>query len=211
MLDGEMTHRPHARRRIVDLARASSGERDELPDALRRQAGVRAHAARAARDQRDRREIPDAVVRQLSAHLWRDRERPGITAEQGVAVGRRFRDGFGADHAARAAPVVDDDLLAVGGGQLLPRPSRVRVGRTAGRERNDDADRLDGVGLRACRHASEERAQRAEETGGVLHGMSPIVTAVLTRQRMVAQRCRGLNAVNSTLPASIPTADPDEE
>ena len=62
--------------------------------------------------------------------------------QQRVAVGGCLHRGLGADQAARAASVLDDELLAEDLPELVaPRPSH-NVGAAAGREWHDDLDRF---------------------------------------------------------------------
>jgi len=57
------------------------------------------------------------------------------------AVGRGLGDRVGADIAARARAVLDHDLLAETGAELLRDDPRDDVGAAAGREGDDQADR----------------------------------------------------------------------
>jgi hypothetical protein len=55
-----------------------------------------------------------------------------------------------ADRAAGAGAVVDHDLLAHAGAHLLRDGACQQVGRAAGREGHDQADRLAGIGVGQC-------------------------------------------------------------
>src|SRR6266699_5173270 len=68
--------------------------------------------------------------------------------EQRIAVGLRLRDLRGADGAARAGPVLDDDGLAELRGEFFGDRARHDVGAAPGGERDDDPHRLRGPGLR---------------------------------------------------------------
>src|SRR5437899_8416180 len=75
----------------------------------------------------------------------------------GVAVARRLGDRIGTDDAARAALVLDDYRLADGLGHFGGEDARKHIGRPAGRERRNDADRLRRIRLgpaadRGARH-----------------------------------------------------------
>jgi hypothetical protein len=72
--------------------------------------------------------------------------------QERVAVGRRFGCDVRADAAARARPVLGDHLLAERLGELVGHDARQNVGRLAGREGHDDADRLGGPLLGNGRH-----------------------------------------------------------
>ena len=67
--------------------------------------------------------------------------------QDGVAVGRRFRDRVGRDVAAGAWTVLDDHRLAEGFAELGAEHAGKHVDRAAGDEGDDDADRLMGIGL----------------------------------------------------------------
>src|SRR5205807_6762625 len=79
-----------------------------------------------------------------------------------VAVGRGFRDQVEAEHAARPRPVLHYDLLAEPLGQLRTDQPRHDVGGVARRERNDDLDGLDGIGLPVSERSNPER-ERGEQ------------------------------------------------
>ena len=73
-------------------------------------------------------------------------ERRGVAEDDGVAVGRRVRDLPGADHAGAAGvAVLDDDLLAEFRAHLVGHRARHDVVGAAGRQRNDQHDRLAGI------------------------------------------------------------------
>ena len=65
--------------------------------------------------------------------------------DQGVAVGLGLRGHLRADHGGGAGAGFDDDRLAPALGHLLPEHARQDIGRSAGRERHDDLDRLFGI------------------------------------------------------------------
>ena len=71
--------------------------------------------------------------------------------EQRVAVGRRRRDGLGADGGAATRPVLDDDVLADPVLQVLGDDAGERVDRAAGEERHDQLDGLCRIVLRPGR------------------------------------------------------------
>ena len=58
----------------------------------------------------------------------------------GVAIGRRLRHARGADHAAGAADVLDDDLLAQHLGQPLGDNAGEHIGAAAGRKAHHQRD-----------------------------------------------------------------------
>ena len=167
---GEMTDGADAGRAVVDLAGLGLGQRDEFLDVARGQARVQADATGAARNQHDGDQVAQRVVRHGVAHAGCDGQRPGIAGEQGVAVGGAFDHGFGAGYAAGARPVVDDELLAEGSGELLRRPARLVVGGAGGHERHDDAHRFRRISLCSGRRHQQCQCQNAERGCG-FHGL----------------------------------------
>ena len=68
--------------------------------------------------------------------------------QDAVAIRLGLRDQSDADRAARAGPVLDQHRLAELCAELLRHRAGHDVGRAAGRERHDGADRMRWVGLR---------------------------------------------------------------
>src|SRR6188472_4296746 len=126
------------------------------------------------RGQHDELEVLEGVVSHL---LEEDRiDREAVDVEQdGVAVRRRLRDLHGADAAARAADVLDIELLAELIGELLHDEPCENVGRTAGRERHHHAYRPCWIRLRPsdARSARQYRARRQKGATRKLHGICP--------------------------------------
>ena len=98
------------------------------------------------RQQRDGREILDRIERQFGVEAGADAEIGDVAQHDGVAVGQRARDDFGADVAVAAGAVVDHHLLAQRFGQALRERARERVGAAAGGERHDEAHRPYWIG-----------------------------------------------------------------
>ena len=108
-LHREVMRRAVAGRAVVDLARARlRAARSNSAAVFAFSDGCVDQREAGDRERRDRREILDRVVRDLleEAAVQHDRVR---RHQQRVAVGRRLRRGLGADVAARADAVVDDD------------------------------------------------------------------------------------------------------
>src|SRR5947207_1435300 len=78
--------------------------------------------------------------------------------EQRVAVGRALRDEVGADIAAGAGLVLDDDRLSQGFRKARAQSTRGEIGDTARRESDDEPDRLGGI--------VSQRRQRKKQSGG---------------------------------------------
>jgi hypothetical protein len=70
--------------------------------------------------------------------------------EQRVAIRRRDDDNFGADTAASARPVLNDEVLSEPLRQPLAREPREDVRRVTGRESNDEAHRSRRISIRPC-------------------------------------------------------------
>ena len=138
-----------AARRILHIARLRLGEFDHFFHRFYRQVRVHQQHVRGRRQDGDRRKAVDRLVGQLvEPRVDRVHQRHD---EQRVAVLGRVGGELGADDAARAAAVVDDELLAEPPAQLRGDHAADRVIDGAGGERNDDAHQLGGVVLRRCR------------------------------------------------------------
>jgi hypothetical protein len=124
-------------------------ERDEFLHVARRHAWMHGEQPRHQRHHRDRREVLERVVGQRLVHMRIDRMGADQQA-QCVAIGRGPRQRVGADDVVAAGLVVDDDGLPECFGQLLADRARQHIGRTARRQRHDDADGLRRVGLLLC-------------------------------------------------------------
>src|SRR4051812_22277995 len=90
---------------------------------------------------RDGREIAQWIVRGLQ-DVWIHRQRTHIGEDDGIAVGRRFRDVVDRDIAARPGSVLDYYLLADLFGERFRDDARRGVGAAAGLETDDRGDRL---------------------------------------------------------------------
>jgi hypothetical protein len=145
----EMPLRPQAARGVGVFARIGFDQCDQLFEAARRQRRIDGHKIGRGDRERHRREILVGIERQLG----KQRGIHDVGAErdqQRIAVGRRPRRLGGADIAGRAGDVLDIELLAEMLGELLRGKARENVGRTAGLERDDDADRPARASLRPC-------------------------------------------------------------
>ena len=76
-----------------------------------------------------------------------------------IVIDNRAGGEPGADHAAGAAAIVDDDRLAQRMRQPVGDDARHRVDAAAGRERHDQRDRTGGIALRA---GAERRQQKRD-------------------------------------------------
>src|ERR1043166_5998141 len=143
---------------------------------------------------RDRFEVPERIV----WHLAEENRIDGETADveqDGMAVRRRLGHLGGADAAARAADVLDIELLSQLLAQLLNDQPRENIGRAAGRKRDDTAHRPPRIRLRpgVARPAAESRRARSEAekcAARKLHHDSPILRTSLTRRSVSPSRKR---------------------
>ena len=106
-------------------------------------------------------EVAHRIVRQIALQVGVDGVRGDGGEKQRVAVGGRARRELGADGAAGAGAVVDDDLLAVGGAELLRDEARQHVVAAAGGKGDDEAHRLRRVGL--CRRRAAQAVRGATQ------------------------------------------------
>src|SRR6516164_4598483 len=92
-----------------------------------------------------------------------------IVQQHRVAVGRGAGGAGGADRAAGAADVLDDDLLAERFRHAVLHDARDRIGRAAGRKRRHQRNRMARIGLRRARlscqdrRSEDQRRERARE------------------------------------------------
>ena len=189
----EMDAAADARGRIIQLAGIALGERDQLGDRFRRNGGVHQHDQRAGRDQADRREILARVVADIRIERRIDRVRAGAAEAERVAVGRGLRDLARRDRAARAALVLDHDLLAERLAHLLGDDARHHVVAAAGRIRDDQRDRPRRIVLRGGARRCEQG--EAESGNKILHATSS--QARIADLRSIAKRNRRLSGRRS--------------
>ena len=117
--------------RHVDLARIGLGIGDELGNRLGRNRWIDHHDVGEAEDASDRRDVADKIEIELVVERRVDRVRRTDQKER-IAIRRRAHDRLGADIAAGARPVLDNELLAEPLRQPLTHQARDDVGRAAG-------------------------------------------------------------------------------
>src|SRR6185503_1185629 len=100
--------------------------------------------------ERDQAEVLQVVVRQLGVQAGGNRLVDAV-GEDRVPVGGRARRDLGADDAARAGAVVDDQRLPPDLAEALREEAPDDVGGAAGAERQDEPPGLVGIGLRRAR------------------------------------------------------------
>ena len=148
----KMRRRPGAGGRECVLRRIGLDHRDELFRIRRRERRINDQGERRRGDQAHRREILQRLVGRL-LQVRHDRERSARGGEQRVAIGRALHHGVGADRAAGAGLVVDDERLAERVLQLLRDHARRDVGGLARRPGHDHFHRVVRIRLRkrGCR------------------------------------------------------------
>ena len=135
-----MRRRSAAAGRVIKLAGACPGQRDQLANIARRHARVGDQYVGQKGHQGHRDEIPLRIERQTGIQARVDGMR-GAGHEQRVAVGHGFRNDIGSQGAAGTRPIVDDHRLAHALGEFLADDARERIGRGPGRKRHHEADR----------------------------------------------------------------------
>jgi hypothetical protein len=135
----------------LSLAGFFLGERDHVLDVAGRKRRVRDQDHRHGGDQADGREILARVEAGIGEQRRIDRDRAGVGEHQRVAVGRGAGDRARAHEPAAAAAVVDHDLLAERGRELVGDDACHGVDAAARRVRHDQGDRPRRVILRARR------------------------------------------------------------
>ena len=150
-------------------------------------------------DEPDRGQILDRVEGQLLIEGRRGRE-AGMHQQNRVAVGRCLRDASGADRAAGAERVLDDDVLVERRLHGHADQARDGIARAAGRERHDDGDgfRLGEV----LRHGGARRGQGRSDDSDLEHPILPMVTDLapqpatvfLDFEKGAASRCEAASA-----------------
>ena len=143
---------------------------DEVLKVVGRHAGARHQHHRRDVDQADLLEIGRAIG-QVLVQEFGGGVRAGAGHHDGVAVRRGLGDFVGADGAAGARHVLDDDLLAERLRHRADDHARGGVGRPAGRERRDQDDVAVGIILREG--AWRECAQRQNEHRYFFQGEPP--------------------------------------
>ena len=112
------------RRAVIHTARLRLRISNEIFQVGRRHRCVDSKRNAGNRQQGNRRKILDRVVIKFLEQKLRCRVRADVSHGQRVTVGRRLGADFGADDAAGAGPVIDNNLLAPNAGELVRQKPR---------------------------------------------------------------------------------------
>ena len=172
-----------ARRAKLHLRVVRLGVGDELLEIRRRQVLAHDQDQRHVRQQTDRREISRRVVERLLVHGLALGMGADSANHEGVAVRRRISDPPGAGHAARAADVLDHDLLPQDLAHARGDDAGKHIGRATGREWNDHRDGAGRVSLRrgqqrGCKERAEADRKSPDTHWWFLPGMARTVARV---------------------------------
>src|SRR5258708_938169 len=164
-------------RRHVDLARIGIRIGDELGNSFGRNRWMYRYDVRLPVNACDRRDVADEIETELVIERGVDGV-PTADDEQRVAVRRCAHDRLGADIAAAARSVLDDEWLAEPPRQPLTHQTRDDVARTGRSERHDDAHRPRRIRLRPCnagygRQRGSARCQMEKISAGKFHWHLP--------------------------------------
>jgi len=175
---GDVTQRSVAGDADIELAGICFGICLELLDILHRKRRLGGDDEGRFGDQHDRGKGLLRVERQVLVHQLVVRERPRRAEQYRVTVGGSFSDGCGADVAACAGAVVDDELLTKGVAEMLRERARQEVGPPAGGKRQDDGDGPRRPSLskddRWCRpEAGRSDSKRCSSSGASFHDVRP--------------------------------------
>jgi hypothetical protein len=140
--DPEVGRAAGARGAESDPPGRAPAERDQVRDGAHRERRVHDEHQRPDHAARHRREVALGVVWQALEEARIDGQRRIRRDEERIAVGRRLRRRGGADVAARARPVVHDELLLERFAERLRKDARIEVGPAARRRGHDEAHRL---------------------------------------------------------------------
>src|SRR3954468_8818491 len=113
-----------------------------------------------------------------------------------MPIRRRFQHQFGRDDAAATRPVIDDDLLAERFAEAVPDDARSAVISAAGRQRNDQPQRMIRKILRERARNNQQRCGRKKTNHGMPRVLPP---STLIAVPVIIAAC--LEARNTVSPA----------
>jgi hypothetical protein len=155
----EMVRHTRPDRGEGELAGIGLGIGDQIGDRLHRQLRIDDQHERRLREQGQRNEVAERVIRQALVERNIDRHGRCRRHQQRVAVGRGLLHRDRGDDAAGAGLVLDDNALAEPLLQILRHHPRQKIGAATRRERIDDRNRPRGIVLReCCRRRQQQQA-----------------------------------------------------
>jgi hypothetical protein len=157
---------------------------DERTQIAGRQILARHQQLRGLGDERDRREVGRRVVQRPLVERLIVGMRADAAERERIAVGGGARHPGGPGHAAGAANVLDQHLLAQELGETLRQDTPHDVGAAAGRERNHHGHRPQRPILRCSRHG------RAQKRCGRDQGGNTTEDGALRDHAGTVRRCR---------------------
>jgi hypothetical protein len=137
---------------------------NEFLQILRGEVLAREQNERRLGDQDHRCEIGRGIIKRIPVERLIGSMRTHIAQDEQVPVRRGFGHTRAADHASRAADILDDDLLAQEIRNSRAQNARDRVCRASGRERNDHGQRSRRPFLRSGR--SVRRSSESNRNSG---------------------------------------------
>ena len=173
---GQMTERADAGVRDPGVLSGLVHPAHQLADIVRRQRRARRNGRSSGVDEADGDEILFGVEGKIRIERHARRHR-NLMQQHRIAVGRGAGGASGSDHAAGAADVLDDDLLAERLRHAVLDDARDRIGRAAGRVRHHERDRTAGIGLRRRGAGRQDTRgeKRRRECACESHDASPAV------------------------------------
>ena len=147
---GKMRRRAGTGRGIAVLPRIGLGQRNQFIDARGGNRGMDDKDMRRRIQQGNRGEVVDRIIGQFGVEAAADGN-AAAHGKQGVAIRCRARNSHHAQIAAGTAHVLDDERLTEGLRELDRHQPCGRIGLPARPACDDDANRLDRIGLCNCR------------------------------------------------------------
>src|SRR6516164_1729334 len=132
---------------VIELAGTGFGARDQFFHGLGPILGADVQQRRVLGRERDRGEVLERIIRQVAGGYGIEHHGDIHHGEQGVAVGCHLGDARGRDRGIGAGLVFDHHRLVPHLAQALAGDAHEDIGRSARRERHDDADGSIGIAL----------------------------------------------------------------
>ncbi len=181
-LGDEMVGATDAGGAVIQRVRLALRQRDELGHSLDAERGVDHEDVGIGRGHADRHQVFLRIVGEFRVDARVDRDRAGLTEQQGIAVRIGAFHDLGADAAIAAAAIFDHEGLAERVADFLAEDARGRVGRATGGKGHDQPDRAGRIilRLRDCRSAGQCKRQQDGILPHKCLPMSPVSVAGLS-------------------------------